>query len=50
MKDEQIIKQLILGEHLSDKELKRAKIIIDYLTLSLNDRLKYTKDFTHKNQ
>lgn len=40
MKDIEILKQLLNGNHLEINELERAKQIIHSLNLSLNERLK----------
>jgi len=38
MSNLQIINQLLNGNHLSKKELKKAKKIIEYLNIELNER------------
>lgn len=38
MEDLQILKQLLAGNHLSKEELKRARIIINYLELTYKER------------
>ena len=38
MKDLEILKQLLSGNHLNDKELKRAKELIKSLQLQINNR------------
>jgi len=38
MKDLQILKQLLAGNHLSKEELKRARIVLDVLELTYKAR------------
>ena len=38
MNDLEIIKQLLNGNHLNDKELNRAKELIESLQLEINNR------------
>jgi len=49
MKTQQIIKQLLNGNHLSDSELKEAQIVVSKLQNEIDSRKPYKIEFTRAN-